>query len=79
MEDDKLVSAENIKMLLQGKKISQHKYMLMEIFKHHNEQMKVLVGREYAPGTFERSHPVKLTIFLDNITVMLLMSNIALC
>ena len=28
--------------------------MLMEIFKHHNEQMATLVGQEYAPGTLER-------------------------
>ena len=28
--------------------------MLMEIFKHHNDQMAELVGREYAPGTLER-------------------------
>jgi len=26
----------------------------MEIFKHHNDQMAELVGREYAPGTLER-------------------------
>ena len=28
--------------------------MLMEIFKYHNQQMGELVGREFAPGTYER-------------------------
>jgi site-specific recombinase XerD len=48
------VTAENIKTLILGNEIAQHKYMLMEIFKHHNEQMKALTGKEYAPGTLER-------------------------
>lgn len=48
------VSAENIKSLMMGKEISRQRYMLMEIFKHHNDQMAALVGREYAPGTLER-------------------------
>lgn len=26
----------------------------MDVFKHHNEQMEILVRREYAPGTLER-------------------------
>lgn len=54
LETNQQVTAENIKSLLQGKEISQHKYMLMEIFKRHNEQMAELVGQEYAPGTLER-------------------------
>ena len=54
VENDHPVTAENIKILLLGREISQHKYMLMEIFKHHNQQMAELVGREYAPGTLER-------------------------
>lgn len=54
VENDHPVTAENIKILLLGKEISHHKYMLMEIFKHHNEQMAELVGSEYAPGTLER-------------------------
>lgn len=54
LENDHPVTAENMKTMLLGKEISQHKYMLMEIFKHHNDQMAVLVGREYAPGTLER-------------------------
>ena len=54
LQNDHEVTAENIKILLIGKEISQSKYMLMEIFKHHNDQMAELVGREYAPGTLER-------------------------
>lgn len=54
LENDHLVTAENIKTVLLGKEISVHKYMLMEIFKNHNDQMAALVGIEYAPGTLER-------------------------
>lgn len=54
LENDHQVSAENIKTLLHGEELNQHKYMLMEIFKHHNQQMGELVGREFAPGTYER-------------------------
>lgn len=54
LENDHPVTAENIKTLLLGKEISVHKYMLMEVFKHHNDQMAALVGIEYAPGTLER-------------------------
>ena len=53
-ENDYPVTAENIKTLLLGKEISVHKHMLMEVFKHHNDQMAALVGIEYAPGTLER-------------------------
>lgn len=54
LEMDKPVTAENIKTLLLEKEIHEHKYMLMEIFKRHNEQMAELVGREFAPGTMDR-------------------------
>jgi site-specific recombinase XerD len=30
------------------------KYMLMEIFRQHNDQIRALVGREYAAGTLDR-------------------------
>lgn len=53
-ENDHLVTAENIKSLLLGKEVSGDKYMLMDVFKHHNDQMAALVGSEYAPGTLER-------------------------
>lgn len=54
LENDHLITADNIKTLLLGKEIDAPKYMLMELFKKHNEQMAALVGREYAPGTLER-------------------------
>ncbi|TAJ49993.1 MAG: site-specific integrase [Chitinophagaceae bacterium] len=54
LENDHPVTAENIKTLLLGKEISVHNYMLMEVFKHHNDQMAALVGIEYAAGTLER-------------------------
>ena len=38
---------------MQGKE-KHTKHMLMEILKHHNEQMEALVGREFAPGTLVR-------------------------
>ncbi|TAJ47749.1 MAG: site-specific integrase [Chitinophagaceae bacterium] len=53
-ENDHPVTAENIKYLLLGKEICVAKIMLMDVFKHHNEQMAALVGSEYAPGTLER-------------------------
>jgi hypothetical protein len=28
--------------------------MLMEVFEHHNQQMKALIGREFSHHTFER-------------------------
>ena len=54
VESDQAVTAENLKTLLQDREIQKHKYMLMEVFKHHNDQMAALVGREYAPGTLDR-------------------------
>ena len=53
-ENDQAVTSTNIKQLLLGNEIHEHKYMLMEIFKNHNDQMAALIGREYAPGTLER-------------------------
>jgi bifunctional ADP-heptose synthase (sugar kinase/adenylyltransferase) len=54
IELDNELSSENIKILLCGKQLNQQKYLLMEIFKKHNEQMAALVGSEYATGTIER-------------------------
>lgn len=54
IELDKPVTPVNIKSLVQGKSINREKRMLMEIFKHHNDQMKALVGQEYAAGTLQR-------------------------
>ena len=54
LELDKPVTPQNIKGLLLGKSITCEKRMLMEIFKHHNDQMEALVGQEYAAGTLQR-------------------------
>ncbi|MBS1653292.1 MAG: site-specific integrase [Bacteroidetes bacterium] len=56
LDQDKEVSAANIKTLLQGGELTEQKqkYMLMEIFQYHNDQINELVGHEYAPGTLER-------------------------
>ena len=54
LEIDHPVTAENIKNNLPGKNNKEGKYMLMEIFQNHNDQMGALVGHEYAPGTLER-------------------------
>ena len=54
IEIDKPLTAENIKTLLLGKEIRQHKHMLMEIFMYHNDQMATLVNKDYSPATLER-------------------------
>lgn len=53
IETDKELTAETIKNELLGRN-NNPKYMLLEVFKHHNNQMAALVNREYAPGTLER-------------------------
>lgn len=53
-ENNDPITAENIKTLLMGGSLKKTRYMLMEIFKKHNDQMAALVGREYAAGTLER-------------------------
>ncbi|MDE3183982.1 MAG: site-specific integrase [Bacteroidota bacterium] len=53
IEMDKELTAETIKNELLGRN-NNPKYMLLEVFKHHNTQMAALVNREYAPGTLER-------------------------
>ncbi len=52
IEDNKPVMAEALQQVLTGK--DKAKRMLLEIFQHHNNNMKVLVGREFAAGTLER-------------------------
>jgi site-specific recombinase XerD len=54
IDNDHEVNAANIKILMQGSELHQHKYMLMEIFSHHNRQVEELTGQEYSPATLER-------------------------
>lgn len=54
IELDREITARSIKTILSGTEVAKEKYMLMEIFKYHNEQLAALVGKEYALGTLER-------------------------
>ncbi len=54
IELDKEITPAHIKDVMLGKSVNRKKRMLMEIFQHHNDQMKVLVGKEYAAGTLQR-------------------------
>lgn len=53
-EKDIEVTADKLKLLLQGQDLEKKKNMLLEVFKKHNEQIAALVGQEYAHGTLER-------------------------
>ena len=53
-EKDIEVTADKLKLLLQGQDLEKKKNLLLEVFKKHNEQIAALVGQEYAPGTLER-------------------------
>ncbi len=54
VETDKEVTAENIKNKLLGIEPGKEKHMLMEVFRHHNDQMQSLIGQEFSSGTLER-------------------------
>ena len=53
MNEGKQITLENIKAKWFGTSL-ERKVMLMEVFKHHNEQMKALVKKEFSPLTLER-------------------------
>src|SRR5690606_31313160 len=46
------ITSENLKNELFGK--NETKRMLVPIFQEHNNKIKELIGKEYAPGTLER-------------------------
>jgi site-specific recombinase XerD len=52
MEANKEITATAIKNILVGNHDSRK--MILELFQHHNEQMKALEGIDFAPGTVER-------------------------
>ncbi len=54
IEVDEEVTAVKIKDLMLNRKVEKEKFRLMEQFMAHNEQMKALVGRDYAKGTLDR-------------------------
>jgi hypothetical protein len=51
-DTDKPVTAQAIKDVLNG--VTEKPRMILEIFKHHNDQMKALEGIDFAPGTIGR-------------------------
>lgn len=52
IEDGKEISAESLKNALQGN--DENHQTIVAIFRRHNEQMRALVGIDYAPGTLTR-------------------------
>ena len=48
------VTAANLKNLLLGKEEKSPDRMLMPILEHHNKEVKALVGKEFAEGTYKR-------------------------
>jgi len=51
-DSDKLVTAQAIKDVLNG--VAEKPRMILDVFKHHNEQMKALEGIDFAKGTIGR-------------------------
>jgi hypothetical protein len=52
LQGDQAISAEGIKNKLTG--VAERPRMILEIFQDHNEQVKTLVGHEFAPLTYKR-------------------------
>ena len=57
VEENKLITAVNIRNIYQGK--NEVRKMTLEIFENHNIQMEKLVGKDYALGTSERYKTAK--------------------
>jgi integrase len=54
IELDIEVTPSGIKDVMLGKSVKKKHYMLMELFREHNEQMRALIGVDYAASTLER-------------------------
>lgn len=52
IRDEDNVNIENMRNKIRG--VDKKKYMLVPIFKQHNSDIKALIGKEYAPATYER-------------------------
>lgn len=52
IEGDKTFTAEGIKNLMTGQ--GENNHMILGAFKHHNEQMKALIGTDFAKSTLTR-------------------------
>ncbi|QTD38981.1 site-specific integrase [Polaribacter batillariae] len=57
VEENKLITAINIRNIYQGK--NEIRKMTLEIFENHNIQMEKLIGKDYALGTSERYKTAK--------------------
>lgn len=53
IEADKTITAESIRDTMSGQGEEKPK-MVLEIFQQHNDQLKALVGKQYAPATLKR-------------------------
>jgi site-specific recombinase XerD len=52
LEKDETITAEALKNTLRG--TNEKSKMIMEIFQHHNDQMKILISKDYSPTTLIR-------------------------
>jgi len=52
MDEDKELTAENVKGILTGR--AEERHLILEAFRHHNEQMKALIGTDFAKSTLTR-------------------------
>ena len=52
LDSDKAITAEVVKNLYFG--ITEKSKTIVEVFEYHNSQMKSLIGKDYAEGTYER-------------------------
>ncbi len=54
LEQGTILTPEAIKSFVLGEDKGKSAKKILEIFQQHNDQMKVLVGKQYAPGTLQR-------------------------
>jgi site-specific recombinase XerD len=52
VQDGKAITFESFKEKWLG--TNEKPFMLIEIFRHHNEQVKELIGKDYSPATYQR-------------------------
>lgn len=53
IELDIEVTPQAVKDVMLGKSVNKEKHMLIELFKRQNDQVKALVGKDYAAGTYQ--------------------------
>jgi site-specific recombinase XerD len=53
IELDIEITPQAIKDVMPGKSVNKEKHMLIELFRRQNDQVKALVGKDYAPGTYQ--------------------------